>query len=70
MINKDQKIKIKDNLVSELLKLGFEKTSAESMKIFEGTEQIAYDVYEEEGNRYVTIEMCCEIPEQCCEAIS
>ena len=69
MIDKGQKIKIKDNVVIELMKLGFEKGSAESMKVFENTEQIAHDIYEDEGTTYVTVEMCCEIPLQCCEAL-
>ena len=55
--------------MSELLKLGFEKGSAESMKVFENTEQIAHDIYEDESNTYVTVEMCCEIPLQYCEAL-
>lgn len=69
MINKGEKIKIKNNVVSELLKLGFEKGSAESMKIFENTEQIVHDIYEDEGTTYVTVELCCEIPLQCCEVL-
>jgi len=69
MIIKGDKIKVKDNVVSELLKLGFDSGSAKSMSVFENTEQTAYDVYEDEGTTYVTVEMCCEIPIQCCEAL-
>ena len=67
MIKKGDKIKVKDNVVSELLKLGFDSGSAKSMIVFENTEQTALDVYEDEGNIYVTVELCCEIPLQCCE---
>lgn len=72
MIKKGDKIKVKENVVSELLKLGFEESSAKSMSIFENTKQTAYDVYEDEDNKgqfYVTVDLCCEIPVQCCERV-
>lgn len=68
-IIKGDKIKVKDNVVSELLKLGFAKTSAKSMVVFENTEQIARDIYTNEGQVYVTVDFCCEIPIQCCEKL-
>lgn len=69
MIKNGDKIKVKNNVVSELLKLGFIETSAKSMSVFENTEQTAYDVYEDNGQIYVTVELCCEIPLQCCELV-
>ena len=69
MIKKGDKVKVKNNLVEELLKMGFDKSSAESMSIFENTEQTAFSVYKDAGEEYVTIDLCCEIPIQCCELI-
>lgn len=67
MIKKGESFKIKDNLVSELLKIGFDSDSANSMKVFESTTQTAYDIYDDEGVTYITVDIGCEIPLQCCE---
>lgn len=69
MIREGNLIKIKSNLVEELLKLGFNKNEAEELKIFEGTEQMAYEIYDEDGVAWVTIDLCCEVPLLCCEKI-
>lgn len=69
-IVKLDKIKIKDNLTEELKKLGFDLIPQDRMKKFEGTEQTAYDIWKDtDGQIYVTVELCCEIPIQCCEKI-
>lgn len=49
--------------------MGFDKYSAESMRVFENTEQIVFDVYKDDNEEYVTVDLCCEIPIQCCELI-
>jgi len=69
MILKGDKIRVKDNVVSELLNLGFEESSSKSMKMFENTEQTAHDVYEHKGQTYITVDLCCEIPLQCVEKV-
>ena len=69
MIKKGDKIKIKDNVVSELLKLGFEIDSAKSMASFEDTIQKVYDIFDEDGITYVSFDICCEIPLKCCEEL-
>lgn len=64
------KIRIKENLVEELLKMGFEKSSAESLKHLQGTEQEILDLCkDDDGNEYATVDLGCEIPVQCCEVI-
>ena len=69
MIIKGDKILIKENLTSELRRMGFDELAVRNMKSFIGTEQIAYDVYNMEDEQMVTIALCCEVPINCCEKI-
>jgi hypothetical protein len=70
MIEKGQKIRIKDNLRDILTELQFEQPTVERMaELFTGTEQTAHAIWKDEEQEYVTIDLCCEIPIQCCEAI-
>lgn len=70
-IEKGDQILIKDNLMEELVKTGF---NADEMvgfvNRFKGSQQTAYDVYELEPNKwFVTGDLCCEIPMSSCEKI-
>lgn len=66
-MKKGCRIFVKDNLVSELLRMGFDTDSANSMCEFENTEQTAYNIWKDKaGNKFVTIDLCCEVPIQCC----
>ena len=63
---------IKNNLEDELRKLNFDEFSCTSMaEKFVGTEQEIFCLYtdEETGQIYATVDLCCEIPIQCLEAI-
>lgn len=65
-------IKIKPNLSEVLVKYGFEETEIQSFcERFENTEQVAHDVYFDSDNNtntyWVTVDLCCEIPLECCE---
>jgi len=67
-------IGIKNNLMSELVRLGFNKEEMESfVDRFQGTIQTAVDVYtsqeHEAEEKFVTVEMCCEIPLACCDLL-
>lgn len=63
-------VKVNDKVVETLLKLGFEKESAESMKRFENTTQKVLGTWtDSDGTAYITVEMCCELPRSCCEII-
>jgi hypothetical protein len=74
-IKKGDKILIKDNLMEELVKVGFDKIEMEPfVERFKGKVETAYDVYEDEdskGNKvtFVTVELCCEVPLNACELI-
>lgn len=74
-IKKGDKIRIKENLMEELVKVGFNRSEMESfVERFKGTEQTAYDVYFDAppstGEWFATVEMCCEIPLSACELIN
>jgi hypothetical protein len=70
MIQKGQRIRIKENLRDVLTELLFEQHTVERMsELFTGTEQVAHCIWKDGDQEYVTIELCCEIPIQCCEAI-
>ena len=59
---------VKANLKEELIKLTFDKTTAESMaNQFVGTKQeiLALWTDNDDGQEYATVDLCCEIPVQC-----
>jgi hypothetical protein len=66
-------IRIKDNLETELKRIGFDDHTCRVMHShYAGTEQPVLDVWtDEEGSKetYVTIALCVEIPLACCELI-
>lgn len=66
------KVIVKDNLESELIKLTFEECESKAFSDrFVGTEQevLAMWVDLESGQTYATVDLCCEIPVQCLEVI-
>lgn len=66
------KVRVKDNLKEELLKLTFGEATSEGMaERFAGTEQEIFALWtdEESGQKYATIDLLCEIPVQCLEVI-
>lgn len=74
-IKTGDKIRIKENLMDELVRCGFNK---EEMKLFvkrfKGKNAEAYDVYQGEDSNgnpqmFVTVDLCCEIPLAACEAL-
>lgn len=71
MIQKGDHIRILPNLQEELNKLGFHPAEARAFAArFAGTIQIVYDVWHETDEQtYVTVELCCEVPIQCCEPV-
>lgn len=71
LITKGQKIRINPNLQEELNKLGFDPGEARAFAArFAGTKQTAHDIWTgDEGQRFVTIDLCCEVPIQCCDPI-
>lgn len=72
-MNIGDKIRIKNNLEEELLNLGFTKSSSKGMyERFANTEQDILSTWtdEDSGQKYVTVDMCCEVPIQCVEVIN
>lgn len=66
------KVRVKDNLEEELLKLSFSRATSEAMaERFVGTEQEIYALWTGENNsqEYATVDALCEIPVQCLEVI-
>lgn len=64
------KVKINGNLVATLLSMGFDEDSAKSMKRFENTTQEVLESWTDtDGTEYHTVDLCCEIPESCCEEV-
>ena len=66
------KVRVKDNLKEELLKLTFGEATSEGMaERFTGTEQEIFALWtdEESGQKYATIDLLCEIPVQCLEVV-
>ena len=81
-IKKGDKIRIKENLMDELVRCGFNKEEMKSfVKRFKGKTVKALDVYQDvdkefdgvkiEGSNewYVTVELCCEVPLNACELV-
>nr|DAD92301.1 MAG TPA: UBA domain protein [Myoviridae sp. ct9MV2] len=80
-IKKGDKVRIKDNLMDELVRLGFDREEMEGfVKHFQGRVETALDVYQDKGvvidgevisegtlEWYVTVDLCCEIPLNACE---
>lgn len=71
MIQKGDRIRILPNLQEELNKLGFHPAEARAFAArFAGTIQTAHDVWPETDEQtYVTVDLCCEVPIQCCEPV-
>lgn len=66
---------IKHNLMSELVKYGFNESEQKGfVERFVGTTQKALSVYEDEDNGtnafWVTVDLCCEVPMSACEKIN
>lgn len=70
-ITKGSRIRILPNLQEVMNELEFEPATARAFAArFAGTEQTAYDIWTgDEGQRFVTVDLCCEVPIQCCEPI-
>ena len=81
-IKKGDIIRIKENLMDELVRCGFEREEMESfVKRFKGKKVKALDVYQDVDRVFdgveingsnewcVTVELCCEIPINACELI-
>ena len=71
MIEKGSKIRVSDNLKQKLEELDFFKDEARIFAArFAGTIQTAHDIWtDSDGRTYVTVDLCCEIPIECCESI-
>lgn len=64
-------IRIKENLMDELVRVGFKKEEMETfVKRFKGKNASALDVYQQDGEWFVTVKLCCEIPLRACERIT
>lgn len=66
------KVRVKDNLKEELLKLKFGEATSDGMaERFTGTKQEIFALWsdEESEQEYATVDLCCEIPVQCLEVI-
>lgn len=61
------KVKIKDNIELELKKLGF--IQPDVLNRFIGTEQLVKAEWNNKGQIYYTIDICVEVPKQCCEIL-
>lgn len=74
-IKRGDKIRIKENLMDELVRCGFNKEEMKPfVRRFKGKKAIAYDVYLYKNSKgseemYVTVDLCCEIPLAACEAL-
>jgi len=68
-IQKGDHIRILPNLKEELIKLTFDPAEAKAFAArFVGTTQTAHQVWVDDGvQTYVTVDLCCEVPIQCCE---
>lgn len=56
---------VKENISAELARIGF--LDPEGLNDLIGTIQPAIDVYEQDGEKYVTVDMMCEVPIAACE---
>lgn len=64
---------IKENLCEELTKLDFMEETVDMMKELIGHTYEVFDIWEDEFNnnnqKYVTVDLCVEIPIQCLELV-
>ena len=65
MFQKNDKVIIKENLLDELRKLGFTEDCILLMTELIGQEFTIFDIWEDEGQKYATVDLCVEIPLQC-----
>lgn len=69
-IKKGDKVIINDTLGDKLTELGI-MCDIEGMESeFVGTTQVAHAIWEDDGQQYVTIDLCIEIPIECCEVFN
>lgn len=68
-MEKNNIIIIKDNLEEVMNKIGFEpEESKRFAKLYSGTQQTVFTIWtDNDGQEYATIDLCVEIPLQCCE---
>jgi len=68
-MEKNDIIIIKDNLEKVMNKIGFEpEESKRFAKLYSGTQQTVCAIWtDSDGQKYATIDLCVEIPLQCCE---
>jgi len=68
-MEKNDIIIIKDNLEEVMNKIGFEpEESKRFAKLYSGTMQTVFAIWtDSDGQEYATIDLCVEIPLQCCE---
>jgi hypothetical protein len=55
-----------------MIDLGFSKGETKAFcKRFVGTKQTVYDLWTDKASsqEYATVELCCEVPVQCCELV-
>lgn len=69
-MKKPFRITINDKVVDTLIERGFAEESALSMKVFENTNAYVYsNWFDDGGNEYYTVDLCCEIPIECCKRL-
>lgn len=82
IIKKGDIIRIKENLMDELVRCGFDKIEMKSfVRRFKGKTKKVLDIYQDVDSEfngvkingsnewYVTVELCCEIPLNACELV-
>lgn len=70
IIKKGDKIKITSDVKYVLIDLGFaEGTSMAIGQKYADTEQVANNVWYDDEQGYVTVDLCVEIPIDCCEKV-
>jgi hypothetical protein len=63
-------VRIGKNLVDTLLERGFEKESALSLKYLENTKATVWSTWtDDDGQEYYTVDLCVEIPVECCKVM-
>lgn len=66
------KVKVKENLPKEMRKLGFDESCIKRFcQQFVNTKQEIFSLWtdEDNGQKYATVDLCCEIPVQCLEVL-
>ena len=74
MVKIGDTVRIKDNLCEELTRLEFEEGCVEMMRELIGrTYDEVFDIWEDEfddnGQKYATVDLCVEIPLQCLDVL-